>query len=81
MHDFIIAGNKLKIGGRLSRMVKEKELELKKVLKVKEGEGDEREKERMGYLPKYAYLRINAISKREVESQGEEEEEVEMVRK
>jgi len=57
IHDFICQNNKLKIGGKLSRMVKDNEAALRVIL----GAGDE--KKDTSHLPKYAYLRVNKILK------------------
>lgn len=55
VHDYIIQNNKLKIGGKLSRMVKDNEEELRKLLK-----SDKNDHDKTKDLPKFAYLRINA---------------------
>ena len=68
VHDFIISNNKLKIGGKLSRMVKDNEEKLRVLLKSKKEDGD---KDRLAHLPKYAYLRLNKIFKEE--KSGDEE--------
>ena len=56
--DNVIKGQKLKIGGKLSRMVKENHKELEAIL------GTEKE-ETERQLPKYAYLRLNKLYKEE----------------
>lgn len=54
IYDFICANNKLKIGGKLSRMVKDNHDKLRAIL----GEGEKQEERQ---LPKYAYLRLNKL--------------------
>ena len=59
IYEHIIGGWKLKIGGMLSRMVKDKHDELSKILeKVKEKNDDINSSDNRG-LPKYGYLRLN----------------------
>ena len=57
IHDFICQNNKLKIGGMLSRMVKDNEAALRVIL----GNGETNETDKLAHLPKYAYLRLNKI--------------------
>ena len=59
IYDHIIKGEKLKIGGMLSRMVKDNREQLSKILeKVKEKNEDINASANKG-LPKYGYLRLN----------------------
>ena len=60
IHDYICQNNKLKIGGKLSRMVKDNEAALRAIL----GKGEEKNEKQ---LPKFAYLRVNRILKEEKE--------------
>jgi len=62
VHDFIIENNKLKIGGMLSRMVKDNEAKLRLLLKSNK---DDAVRDKLAHLPKYAYLRMNALYKKE----------------
>ena len=69
--DHIVQGNKLKIGGKLSRMVKDNVEPLRALLgQHKQEEGSQRE------LPKYAYLRLNQLKK----SDGEQPSTIEELR-
>jgi len=67
VYDFIMANNKLKIGGKLSRMVKDNEVELRAILgSIKE--------DKMAHLPKFAYLRLNKLRTQEGEGNESEDE-------
>ena len=59
IHDFIIQGNKLMIGGKLSRMVKDNQDKLRALL------GSAKEEDKTAHLPKYAYLRLNSLISKE----------------
>lgn len=54
----VIKGEKLKIGGKLSRMVKDNKEELTKILGLDESLSPEN---KMKALPKFGYLRFNAL--------------------
>ena len=57
IYEAVIKGEKLKIGGKLSRMVKDNKEELVKLL------GTEKEGDKERGLPKYGYLRLNKMLK------------------
>lgn len=67
--DFICQNNKLKIGGKLSRMVKDNETQLRQLLKEEKGTTDNR------HLPKYAYLRWNQKFVAEANSSDSDDDE------
>jgi len=77
--EHIIKGEKLKIGGKLSRMVKDNKEELTKIL------GTEASDVKTRSLPKYGYLRLNQLLKKPEESDSnsdsDKEEEIETIRK
>jgi 16S rRNA C967 or C1407 C5-methylase (RsmB/RsmF family) len=76
IYEHIIKGEKLKIGGKLSRMVKDNKDALQALL------GTEEIEEKTRSLPKYGYLRLNLLQKKEDEgSDSEAEEEVDTIRK
>ena len=60
IHEAIIKGEKIKIGGKLSRMVKDNKDQLTEVLKSSIVPADQKNGTKKG-LPKYGYLRVNKI--------------------
>jgi hypothetical protein len=75
----IIKGEKLKIGGKLSRMVKDNKEELTKILGRDESLSPEN---KIKALPKYGYLRLNALRKKaNDDDENSEEEEIDVLRK
>jgi hypothetical protein len=76
----IIKGEKLKIGGKLSRMVKDNKEELTQILGRDESLSPEN---KIKALPKYGYLRLNALRKKanDDEDENSEEEEIDVLRK
>jgi hypothetical protein len=66
----VIKGEKLKIGGKLSRMVKDNKEQLTKILGLDESLAPENKARE---LPKYGYLRMNAL-KQKVDGEEEDNE-------
>jgi hypothetical protein len=67
IYEGIIAGQKLKIGGKLSRMVKDNKEVLTKILGTENDPENDANTRNKPALPKYAYLRYNKNFKKENE--------------
>ena len=72
IYDHVVMGQKLKIGGKLARMVKDNKDALQALLGPPETIGENAESGGR-QLPKYAYLRLNKHFKVEAESSDDED--------
>ena len=73
IYEGIIAGQKLKIGGKLSRMVKDNREVLTKMLGTENDPENSENTRNKPTLPKYAYLRLNKNHKKKQKDDSDDE--------